>query len=163
MNEQFYFATHESVCDQAILAISSKWTQRTYETATPSPRNRRQRNVAYRQSQQTTTNFGDSLPNQNLQLLNGQQVKVAKLKGEFIWHQHEHEDELFLVMKGRLRIKLPDREVTINAGEFFIVPKGVEHLPIAEDEVHVILLEPVSTLNTGNVRNERTVERLERV
>jgi len=66
-------------------------------------------------------------------------------------------------MKGRLRIKLPDREVTINAGEFFIVPKGVEHLPIAEDEVHVILLEPVSTLNTGNVRNERTVERLERV
>jgi mannose-6-phosphate isomerase-like protein (cupin superfamily) len=95
--------------------------------------------------------------------LNGQQVKVAKLHGEFIWHQHEHEDELFLVVKGRLRMKLRDREVTINAGEFFIVPKGVEHLPIAEEEVHVVLLEPASTLNTGNVRNERTVESLDRV
>jgi mannose-6-phosphate isomerase-like protein (cupin superfamily) len=95
--------------------------------------------------------------------LNGQQVKVAKLHGEFIWHQHEHEDELFLVVKGRLRMKLRDREVTINAGEFFIVPKGVEHLPIAEEEVHVVLLEPASTLNTGNVRNERTVETLDRV
>jgi mannose-6-phosphate isomerase-like protein (cupin superfamily) len=95
--------------------------------------------------------------------LNGQQVKVVKLHGEFIWHQHEHEDELFLVVKGRLRMKLRDREVTINAGEFFIVPKGVEHLPIAEEEVHVVLLEPASTLNTGNVRNERTVETLDRV
>lgn len=95
--------------------------------------------------------------------LNGQQVKVAKLTGEFVWHQHENEDELFLVVKGRLRMKLRDREVTINAGEFFIVPKGVEHLPIAEEEVHVVLLEPASTLNTGNVRNERTVERLDRV
>jgi mannose-6-phosphate isomerase-like protein (cupin superfamily) len=95
--------------------------------------------------------------------LNGQQVKVAKLKGEFIWHQHEHEDELFLVVKGRLRMKLRDREVTINAGEFCIVPKGVEHLPIAEEEVHVVLLEPISTLNTGNIRNERTVETLDRV
>jgi len=95
--------------------------------------------------------------------LNGQQVKVAKLHGEFVWHQHEHEDELFLVVQGRLRMKLRDREVTINAGEFFIVPKGVEHLPIAEEEVHVVLLEPASTLNTGNVRNERTVESLDRV
>jgi mannose-6-phosphate isomerase-like protein (cupin superfamily) len=95
--------------------------------------------------------------------LNGQQVKVAKLHGEFIWHQHEHEDELFLVVQGRLRMKLRDREVTINAGEFFIVPKGVEHLPIAEEEVHVVLLEPAATLNTGNVRNERTVETLDRV
>jgi mannose-6-phosphate isomerase-like protein (cupin superfamily) len=95
--------------------------------------------------------------------LNGQQVKVVKLHGEFIWHRHEHEDELFLVVKGRLRMKLRDREVTINAGEFFIVPKGVEHLPIAEEEVHVVLLEPASTLNTGNVRNERTVESLDRV
>jgi mannose-6-phosphate isomerase-like protein (cupin superfamily) len=95
--------------------------------------------------------------------LNGQQVRVAKLKGEFVWHQHENEDELFLVVKGRLRMKLRDRDVTINAGEFFIVPKGVEHLPIAEEEVHVVLLEPASTLNTGNVRNERTVESLDRV
>ena len=95
--------------------------------------------------------------------LNGQQVKVAKLKGEFVWHQHEHEDELFLVMKGRLRIRLRDREVTINEGEFFIVPKGVEHQPIAEGEVHVILIEPASTVNTGNVCNEHTVEHLGRV
>jgi mannose-6-phosphate isomerase-like protein (cupin superfamily) len=95
--------------------------------------------------------------------LNGQQVKIAKLKGEFIWHHHEHEDELFLVMKGCLRIRLRDREVTVNEGEFFVVPKGVEHQPIAEEEVQVILLEPASTLNTGNVRNERTVERLDRV
>jgi len=95
--------------------------------------------------------------------LNGQQVKIAKLKGEFIWHHHEHEDELFLVMKGCLRIRLRDREVTVNEGEFFVVPKGVEHQPIAEEEVQVVLLEPASTLNTGNVRNERTVERLDRV
>ena len=93
--------------------------------------------------------------------LNGQQVKVAKLKGEFIWHHHEHEDELFLVMKGCLRIRLRDREVTVNEGEFFVVPRGVEHQPIAEEEVRVVLLEPASTLNTGNVRNERTVERLD--
>ena len=95
--------------------------------------------------------------------LNGQQVKIAKLKGEFIWHHHEHEDELFLVMKGCLRIRLRDREVTVNEGEFFVVPKGVEHQPIAEEEVQVVLLEPASTLNTGNVRDERTVERLDRV
>src|SRR5262245_7923675 len=95
--------------------------------------------------------------------LNGQQVKLVKLKGEFVWHHHEYEDELFLVMKGSLRIRLRDQEVTINEGEFFIVPKGVEHQPIAEEEVHLILLEPASTLNTGNVRNERTVETLDRV
>ena len=95
--------------------------------------------------------------------LNGQQVKVAKLKGEFIWHHHEHEDELFLVMKGCLRIRLRDREVTVNEGEFFVVPKGVEHQPVAEEEVQVVFLEPASPLNTGNVRNERTVERLDRV
>jgi mannose-6-phosphate isomerase-like protein (cupin superfamily) len=95
--------------------------------------------------------------------LNGQQVKVAKLKGEFMWHHHEHEDELFLVMKGCLRIRLRDQEVIVNEGEFFVVPKGVEHQPIAEEEVQVVLLEPASTLNTGNVRNERTVERLDRV
>jgi len=95
--------------------------------------------------------------------LNGQQVKLARLKGEFIWHHHENEDELFLVMKGQLIIKLRGGEVTINAGEFFIVPKGVEHLPVAEDEVHIVLLEPASTLNTGNLRNERTVENLGRV
>ncbi|NMB88367.1 MAG: cupin domain-containing protein [Chloroflexi bacterium] len=93
--------------------------------------------------------------------LNGQYVKLAKLKGEFVWHHHEQEDELFYVHQGTLRIKLPDREVEIHAGEFFIVPRGVEHCPVAEEECQVMMLEPASTLNTGNVQNERTVESLE--
>ena len=84
-------------------------------------------------------------------------VKVARLKGEFLWHHHEHEDELFLVVKGKLRIRLEDRDVDLSEGEFFIVPRGVEHMPIADEECHVLLLEPKSTLNTGNVRNDRTV------
>lgn len=95
--------------------------------------------------------------------LNGQHVKLAKLKGEFVWHHHENEDELFFVIKGTLLVRLRDGEVAINQGEFFIVPKGVEHLPVAADEVHVLLFEPAATLNTGNVRNERTLEKLERV
>ena len=90
--------------------------------------------------------------------LNGQHVKLAKLKGEFVWHHHDHEDELFLVLRGSLAIHLRDRVVKLNEGEFFIVPKGVEHKPVATEEAHVLLLEPVSTLNTGNVRNERTVD-----
>ena len=95
--------------------------------------------------------------------LNGQQVKLAKLKGEFVWHHHENEDELFLVMKGSLLMRLRDREVTIKEGEFFIVPRGVEHLPVAEEEVHVVLLEPASIVNTGNVNNQLTLENLDRV
>jgi mannose-6-phosphate isomerase-like protein (cupin superfamily) len=94
--------------------------------------------------------------------LNGQQVKLVKLMGEFVWHHHEHEDELFLVVKGALRMKLRDREVLVNEGEFIVVPRGVEHLPIADEEAHVLLMEPAGTLNTGNVRNERTVDNLER-
>ena len=90
--------------------------------------------------------------------LNGQAVKLDKLKGEFIWHHHEGEDELFLVLKGALRIELRDRVLSLHEGEFLIVPRGVEHRPVAEEEAHVLLLEPASTLNTGNVRNERTVE-----
>ena len=90
--------------------------------------------------------------------LNGQHVKLVKLKGEFVWHNHEEEDELFLVVQGRLRMRLRDREIAIGPGEFLIVPRGVEHLPVADEEVHVLLFEPVSTLNTGNVRNERTVD-----
>ncbi|HET8851485.1 MAG TPA: cupin domain-containing protein, partial [Ktedonobacteraceae bacterium] len=82
-------------------------------------------------------------------------------KGEFVWHQHENEDELFLVVKGHLLIKLRDRDIHLKEGEFVIIPKGVEHLPIAEEEVHVLLLEPKSTLNTGNVQNERTVTDLD--
>jgi mannose-6-phosphate isomerase-like protein (cupin superfamily) len=91
--------------------------------------------------------------------LNGQHVRLAKLKGEFIWHRHEHEDELFLVMRGRLVIHLRDGEVTLEQGEFCIVPRGIEHRPVAADECWVMLFEPAATLNTGNVRNERTIER----
>lgn len=90
--------------------------------------------------------------------LNDSYVKLAKLKGEFVWHHHEADDELFLVVKGRLCIKLRDGELWLEAGEFVIIPKGVEHCPVAEEEVQVLLLEPKSTLNTGNVVNERTVE-----
>lgn len=95
--------------------------------------------------------------------LNGQQVKLVRLRGEFVWHHHDHEDELFLVIKGRLLMRLRDRDVWIEPGEFFIVPRGVEHLPIAEQECEVMLLEPATTLNTGNVHNERTVAELERL
>ncbi len=90
--------------------------------------------------------------------LNDSYVKLAKLKGDFVWHQHENEDELFLVVKGKLQIKLRDRDLWINEGEFVIIPKGVEHCPVAEEEVQVLLLEPKSTRNTGDVQNERTVE-----
>jgi len=89
--------------------------------------------------------------------LNDSYLKLAKLKGEFVWHHHEAEDELFLVVKGRLVIKLRDRDISLDEGEFVIIPRGVEHCPIAEEEVHVLLLEPKSTVNTGNVRSERTV------
>ena len=89
--------------------------------------------------------------------LNGQHVKLVKFKGEFVWHHHEHEDELFLVVSGRLRLQLPDREVALEPGELFIVPRGVEHRPVADDETHVLLFEPAGTLNTGNVQGERTV------
>ncbi len=95
--------------------------------------------------------------------LNGQHVKLVKLKGEFIWHHHEMEDELFLVMKGRLRMEFRDRHVWVEEGDFIVVPRGVEHRPVAEEEAHVLLFEPASTLNTGNVHNERTVEKLERI
>ena len=93
--------------------------------------------------------------------LNGQQVKLAKLLGEFVWHHHEAEDELFLVVKGRLIIRLRQQDVVLNEGEFFIVPRGVEHKPVAEREVHVLLFEPQSTLHTGNVQSERTVHHQE--
>ena len=90
--------------------------------------------------------------------LNGQQVKLAKVKGEFVWHHHQNEDELFLVLKGVLSLELRDGTVTLSPGEFFIVPRGVEHRPVAREEVHLLMFEPESTLNTGNVRNERTVD-----
>ena len=89
--------------------------------------------------------------------INDSYVKLAKLKGEFVWHHHDDEDEMFLVVKGRLTIKLRDRDISLEEGEFAIIPKGVEHMPLAKDEVHVLLLEPKTTRNTGNVENERTV------
>jgi mannose-6-phosphate isomerase-like protein (cupin superfamily) len=95
--------------------------------------------------------------------LNGQQVKLVKFQGPFVWHHHEGEDELFLVVKGRFRMEFRDRHVWLEEGEFLIVPRGVEHRPVAEEEAHVLLFEPASTLNTGNVRNERTVADLERL
>ena len=95
--------------------------------------------------------------------LNDSFVKLVKLKGEFVWHHHDVEDELFLVIKGTLLMKLRDRDIRVEEGEFIIIPHGVEHLPVAEDEVHVLLLEPKSTLNTGNVVNERTVAELDRI
>jgi mannose-6-phosphate isomerase-like protein (cupin superfamily) len=90
--------------------------------------------------------------------LNGQHVKLVKLEGEFVWHHHEHEDELFLVLEGHLEIHLRESVVALDPGEFVIVPRGVEHKPVASGEVHVLLVEPTSTLNTGNVRNQLTVE-----
>jgi mannose-6-phosphate isomerase-like protein (cupin superfamily) len=91
------------------------------------------------------------------------QVKAVKLKGQFIWHHHEKQDELFLVVKGTLRMKFRDHEAIVHEGEFVIVPHGFEHMPVADEEVHIILLEPKTTLNTGNVTNERTVTQLERI
>jgi mannose-6-phosphate isomerase-like protein (cupin superfamily) len=95
--------------------------------------------------------------------LNDSLVKAVKLQGEFVWHHHDDEDELFLVIKGTLRMKFRDREAVVRAGEFIIVPKGVEHCPAADEEVHIVLIEPKSTLNTGNITNERTVAQLERI
>lgn len=89
--------------------------------------------------------------------VNESYVKVVKLKGEFVWHQHESEDELFLVVKGKLLVKLRDRDIALEEGEFLVIPKRVEHMPVAQEEAHVVLIEPKSTVNTGNVRNERTV------
>lgn len=95
--------------------------------------------------------------------LNGQQVKLAKLHGPFDWHHHDDEDELFLVVRGRLRMELRDGDIWLEPGEFLIVPRGVEHRPVADEEVHLLLFEPASTLNTGNLRNERTVETPDRL
>ena len=95
--------------------------------------------------------------------LNGQQVKLVKFEGPFVWHHHDAEDELFYVVRGRFRMEFRDQTVWVEQGEFIIVPRGVEHLPVADAEAEVMLFEPATTLNTGNVRNERTVERLERL
>ncbi len=95
--------------------------------------------------------------------LNDHQVKVVKLQGDFVWHHHEKEDELFLVVRGRMRMGLKSGDIELSEGELFIVPKGVEHKPSAEEECWIVLIEPASTLNTGNVVGEKTVEKLERI
>ena len=95
--------------------------------------------------------------------LNGQQVKLVKFLGPFVWHHHDKEDELFFVVKGRFRMEFRDRHVWLEEGEFVIVPRGVEHRPVAEEEAQVLLFEPATTLNTGNVRNDLTKERLEKI
>jgi mannose-6-phosphate isomerase-like protein (cupin superfamily) len=95
--------------------------------------------------------------------LNDAYVKVVKLEGEFVWHHHDDEDELFWVVSGRLRMELRDGEVILDPGELLVVPKGVEHRPVAEGETHVVLIEPKTTLNTGNVRDERTVDEFDRI
>ena len=95
--------------------------------------------------------------------LNGQQIKLVRFLGTFVWHHHENEDELFFVVKGRFRMEFRDRHVWLEEGEFLIVPRGIEHRPVADEEAQVLLFEPASTLNTGNMRNERTKERLEMI
>lgn len=95
--------------------------------------------------------------------LNGQQVKLAKLKGEFIWHHHKEEDEAFFVMKGSLTIAFRDKVIELGEGDMVVVPKGLEHKPIANEEVWVMLFEPAATLNTGNVVNEKTKRTLENI
>ena len=95
--------------------------------------------------------------------VNDAYVKLVKFKGEFVWHHHEREDELFLVIKGRFIMKLKEKDIEVGEGEFLIIPRSVEHKPVAVEECHVMLLEPKTTLNTGNVLNERTVAELERI
>ena len=95
--------------------------------------------------------------------LNDFHVKAVKVKGEFVWHAHENEDELFYVVKGRLRIKLRDGEIQLEPGEFAVIPRQVEHLPIAEEEAHILLLEPKTTVNTGTATSDRRVDVLERI
>ncbi len=95
--------------------------------------------------------------------LNNQQVKLAKLFGEFIWHSHEHEDELFYIIKGQLNIEFRDKTVTLDEGEFIIVPRGVEHKPVAMEEAWVLFFEPASTVNTGDLINEKTKLNLETI
>jgi mannose-6-phosphate isomerase-like protein (cupin superfamily) len=95
--------------------------------------------------------------------LNGQQVKLVRFTGPFVWHHHEAEDEMFLVVRGRFRMEFRDRHVWLEPGEFIVVPRGVEHRPVADEEALVVLFEPASTLNTGNVRDERTLPTLERI
>lgn len=109
------------------------------------------------------SSFSDHWKQRMLGEVNDCSVKAVKIKGEFIWHHHDVEDELFLVVKGTLRMKFRDHEAVVREGEFVIVPRGVEHCPVADEETHIVLIEPKTTVNTGNIVNERTVAPLERI
>jgi mannose-6-phosphate isomerase-like protein (cupin superfamily) len=113
--------------------------------------------------QEKLTLFNDYWNPKILGELNGQHVKAVKLMGEFVWHHHEHEDELFFVIKGELKMEFRDKTINVNAGEFIIVPRTVEHRPVAEKEVEILLFEPAGTVNTGNVVNERTKKTLNKI
>ena len=112
---------------------------------------------------QKFSRFADRFSPKVVAGLNDHQVKLVKVLGEFVWHKHEREDELFLVVKGRLTIRFRDGEQTLEPGEFLVVPRGVEHMPVADEEAEVVLIEPGTTLNTGDVLNERTVAELDRI
>jgi mannose-6-phosphate isomerase-like protein (cupin superfamily) len=107
--------------------------------------------------------FGEPWKPKIIGELNDSYIKAVKVKGEFVWHDHPNEDELFFVVKGRMLLKLRDGELSVGPGEFAIVPRGVEHCPVADEETHVLLLEPKTTVNTGEVKSERTVAELERI
>jgi mannose-6-phosphate isomerase-like protein (cupin superfamily) len=113
--------------------------------------------------QQKLSTFSDYFNPRVVGELNGQQVKLVKFIGEFVWHHHDHEDELFYVVKGSFDMQLRDKTITVNAGEFLIMPRGVEHRPVAQEEVEIMLFEPATTLNTGNVENELTRKDLEKI
>ncbi len=107
--------------------------------------------------------FSDYLSPKRIEILNGQQIILAKLKGEFVFHKHDHEDELFMVIKGQLLLELKDKTVVVNPGEFYTVPKGVEHKPTAKEETHLLLFEPLETKHTGDVTADITVEEYEEI
>ena len=107
--------------------------------------------------------FSDYLSPKRIEMLNGQQIILAKLKGEFVFHKHDHEDELFMVIKGQLLLELKDKTVVVNPGEFYTVPKGVEHKPTAKEETHLLLFEPLETKHTGDVTADITVEEYEEI
>ncbi|HEX4614129.1 MAG TPA: cupin domain-containing protein [Urbifossiella sp.] len=111
----------------------------------------------------TFSRFADQWSPKVVGELNGQQVKLVKFQGAFVWHDHAAEDELFLVIRGAFRMEFRDRVVELRAGEFLIVPRGVEHRPVADEEVEVLLFEPAGTVNTGNAGGERTVTELQRL
>ena len=107
--------------------------------------------------------FSDYLSPKRIEMLNGQQIILAKLKGEFVFHKHDHEDELFMVIKGQLILELKDKTIVVNPGEFYTVPRGVEHKPTAKEETHLLLLEPLETKHTGDVTADITVEEYEEI